>query len=68
MRPKLKKRATSQMHPNTLNALKISKFAMSTLYTVRIEKTGRVWCGGARETQGATCHNEVTSKKTKEFL
>ena len=29
---------------------------------------GRVWCGGARETHLATCHNGVTSSKTKEFL
>ena len=31
-------------------------------------KAGRVWCGGARKTQWATCHNRVTPTKTKEFL
>ena len=35
---------------------------------LRIRKVGRVWCGGARETHGATCHNGVTPSKTKEFL
>ena len=25
--------------------------------TVKIKKTGRVWCGGALETRLATCHN-----------
>ena len=31
-------------------------------------KAGMVWCGGARETHWATCHNGVTPSKTKEFL
>ena len=31
-------------------------------------KAGMVWCGGARETHWATCNNEVTPRKTKEFL
>ena len=26
------------------------------------------WCGGARETHWATCHNRVSPSKTKEFL
>ena len=34
MRPKPEKRATSQMLPNALNVLKISKFAIVTLYTL----------------------------------
>ena len=34
----------------------------------RFRKAGRVWCGGARETHWATCYNEVTPSKTKEFL
>ena len=32
----------------------------------RFWKAGRVWCGDARETHWATCHNEVTPSKTKE--
>ena len=35
---------------------------------LRFRKAGRVWCGGALETHWATCHNEVTASKTKEFL
>ena len=35
---------------------------------LRFKKTGRVWCCGARETCWATCYNEVTPSKTKEFL
>ena len=35
---------------------------------LRFGKVGRVWCGGARETHWATCCNEVTPSKTKEFL
>ena len=31
-------------------------------------KAGRGWCGGARETHWATCHNGVTPSKTKELL
>ena len=27
-----------------------------------------MWCGGARETHWATCHDKVTPSKTKEFL
>ena len=26
-----------------------------------------MWCGGARGTHWATCHNRVTPSKTKEF-
>ena len=32
------------------------------------KKAGRVWCGGAPETHWATCHNAVSSNKTKKFL
>ena len=35
---------------------------------LRFRKVARVWCGGARETHWATCHNEVSLSKTKEFL
>ena len=35
---------------------------------LRFRKAGRVLCGGARETHWATCHNEVTPSKSKEFL
>ena len=35
---------------------------------LRFRKTGRVWCGGARETHWATCHKGVTPSKTKEFF
>ena len=35
---------------------------------VRLRKVGRVWCGVARKTHLATCHNGVTPSKTKEFL
>ena len=35
---------------------------------LRFRKAGRLWCGGARETHWATCHNRVTPSKTKEFL
>ena len=35
---------------------------------LRFRKAGRVWCGDARETHGARCHNGVTPSKTKEFL
>ena len=35
---------------------------------LRFRKAGRVWCGGTRETHWATCHNEVTPRKTKEYL
>ena len=39
------------------------------LATIKLfKKTGRVRCGGSRETHWATCHNGVTSSKTKEFL
>ena len=27
---------------------------------LRFRKAGRVWCGGARETHGPTCHNGLT--------
>ena len=45
-----------------------SKKASWNVLPLRFRKAGRVWCGGARETHWATCHNEVTSCKTKEFL
>ena len=35
---------------------------------LKFRKAGRVWCGGARETHWVTCHNRVTSSKTKESL
>ena len=35
---------------------------------LRLRKAGRVWCGGAQETNWATCHNRVTPRKTKESL
>ena len=35
---------------------------------LKFRKAGRVWCGGARETHIATCHNGVTPSKSKEFL
>ena len=34
----------------------------------RLRKAGRMWCGGARGTHRATCHNEMTPRKSKEFL
>ena len=36
--------------------------------TLWYRKAGRAWCGGARETHWATCHDRVTPSKTKEFL
>ena len=35
---------------------------------LRFRKAETVWCGGARETHWATCHNLVTPSKTKESL
>ena len=35
---------------------------------LRFRKAERVWCGGARGTHWATCHNRMTPSKTKEFL
>ena len=35
---------------------------------LRFRKAGRMWCGGARETHWATCHNKVTVTKTKQSL
>ena len=35
---------------------------------LRFRKAGRVRCGGARETNWATCHNRLTPSETKEFL
>ena len=35
---------------------------------LRFRKAGRVWCGGARDTHSATCHDGVTPSKTKKFL
>ena len=37
-------------------------------YCQDLEKQGKVWYGGARETHWAECHNGVTPNKTKEFL
>ena len=34
---------------------------------LRFRKSGRVWCGAARETHWATCSNGMTPRKTKEF-
>ena len=39
-----------------------------TCLPLRFRKARRVWCGGARETHWAPCHDGVTSNKTKEFL
>ena len=48
---------------------KVRKYALSYfLIPLKFRKAGRVWCGGARETQLATCQNRVTPSKTKEFL
>ena len=33
---------------------------------LRFRRAGRVWCGGARGTHWATCHNGVTVSKTKQ--
>ena len=42
---------------------------MKIIYVpLRFRKAGRVWCGGARETHWATCHNGLTPSKTKEFF
>ena len=35
---------------------------------LRFGNAGRVWFCGARETHSTTCHNEVTPRKTREFL
>ena len=38
------------------------------LLPLRFWKTRKFWCGGARETHWATCHNRVTPSRSKEFL
>ena len=35
---------------------------------LRFRKAGRLWCGGARGTHWATCHNWVIVTKTKQSL
>ena len=45
-----------------------SKHRRKKIVSVRFRKAGRVWCGDARETHWATCHNGVSPSKTKEFL
>ena len=46
----------------------LSKLYRFIIISLRFRKAGRVWCGGARETHWATCHNEVTPSETKELL
>ena len=50
------------------NIIITPKKRISKFLPLRFRKAGRVWCGGARETLWATCHNRVTPCKTKEFL
>ena len=43
-------------------------FSKKHTIPLRFRKAGRVWCGGARKTHRATCHDGVTPCKTKDFL
>ena len=35
---------------------------------LRLRKAGRLWCGGARESDSVTCHNGASVSKTKQSL
>ena len=43
-------------------------FWFLVLLPLRFRKVGRLWCGGARETYWATCHEGMTHSETKGFL
>ena len=65
---------TQELNISWLSAFElILKFQASceiyqALLPLRFRKAGKVWCGGARETYWATCHNEVTVSKMKQSL
>ena len=66
---KLGKKTKTKKKYHEIEALNAFKTRNDLIYLpLRFRKARKVWCGGARETHWASCHNGVTPSKTEGFI